>query len=710
LTITGTVDAGQGGNTITNIATAATGDQVDPTTVGDDLEEAVVVNEVLAPSLGLAKEVTEVVNHEDHFDVSFRFVFENNGNVDLTNLEIFDDIASEFGAAFIDINDVSVQNFVGTGTAPTVNAAWATDTTQSAITGGRANVGDRFELVFVVGIDVIAGGFSPLSNQATANGTGIDPDTGLVDATLAASDVSDNGSDPVGENGEASADGVFGNDPTPIEIADIAVAKSLVGSPVLNDQGYYVATFQAVVTNTGNVDLAQLSLVEDLSTQFGSAFLSASNLTITSGPGNSGSSVTVDSAGFDGSGSTEMLDTSVNNVLAYGDSFTIQFDVEIDPREVSGPLANQIQGNGLGVDANGDPIIGVDGNQLSAHDLSDSGTDPTGVNPDDPSDQGTLDDPTAFAPAAVPQGTISGVVFQDDNNDGVQDTGEVGISGVEVVLTGTDVYGNAVNVTVQTDANGVYTFNGLVAGTYAVAQVQPTGFEDGIDTGDPSFTVGNDIMSNIQLGFGQAFTGNTFAEVPLGGAINGATGNPPRLPGFIPANLPPVGNLVGNFLRAPGPIYSGIPINRNADPLSLDSGRAVTGGYAVSNGIYSAGVEVDCGCDVVDCGCSTAVDACGNAMISVPVEPIMEDGCECGPVYTEGEVPMGSIEGPVVDPVIQQTPEGFFEGATSEEAEAESTDEISEEIVERTDPSHMPAPSFLKRISSWIATSEGVDS
>ena len=38
LTLSGTVDVGQGGNTITNITTAANGDQVDPSTVGDDLE------------------------------------------------------------------------------------------------------------------------------------------------------------------------------------------------------------------------------------------------------------------------------------------------------------------------------------------------------------------------------------------------------------------------------------------------------------------------------------------------------------------------------------------------------------------------------------------------------------------------------------------------------------------------------------------------
>ena len=45
LTLEGTVDVGQGGNTITNITTAATGDQVDPSTAGDDLEESVVVND-----------------------------------------------------------------------------------------------------------------------------------------------------------------------------------------------------------------------------------------------------------------------------------------------------------------------------------------------------------------------------------------------------------------------------------------------------------------------------------------------------------------------------------------------------------------------------------------------------------------------------------------------------------------------------------------
>ena len=45
--MTGTIDAGEAGNTITNVTTAATGDQVDPSTVGDDLEESVDVEPVV---------------------------------------------------------------------------------------------------------------------------------------------------------------------------------------------------------------------------------------------------------------------------------------------------------------------------------------------------------------------------------------------------------------------------------------------------------------------------------------------------------------------------------------------------------------------------------------------------------------------------------------------------------------------------------------
>ncbi|SDE78107.1 OmpA family protein, partial [Ruegeria marina] len=47
LTLEGVVDAGQAGNTITNTTTAASGDQTDPGTAGDDLSESVTVGDVI---------------------------------------------------------------------------------------------------------------------------------------------------------------------------------------------------------------------------------------------------------------------------------------------------------------------------------------------------------------------------------------------------------------------------------------------------------------------------------------------------------------------------------------------------------------------------------------------------------------------------------------------------------------------------------------
>ena len=77
-------------------------------------------------------------------------------------------------------------------------------------------------------------------------------------------------------------------------------------------------------------------------------------------------------------------------------------------------------------------------------------------------------------------------MFNDTSGDGIQQAGEAGIAGVLITLSGTDVYGDPVLLTVLTDANGDYAFNGLNAGDYTITQTQPQGFTDGIDRGDAS--------------------------------------------------------------------------------------------------------------------------------------------------------------------------------------------------------------------------------
>ena len=93
LILEGTVAAGQGGNTISCTTTAAAGDQTDPSTVGDDLEEAVDVNAPTAPSADLVTLKTldsgdATPNEGDtvhyHVDVI------NNGSSTATNVSLTD--------------------------------------------------------------------------------------------------------------------------------------------------------------------------------------------------------------------------------------------------------------------------------------------------------------------------------------------------------------------------------------------------------------------------------------------------------------------------------------------------------------------------------------------------------------------------------------------------------------------------------------------
>ncbi|WP_436715213.1 SdrD B-like domain-containing protein [Roseiconus lacunae] len=80
------------------------------------------------------------------------------------------------------------------------------------------------------------------------------------------------------------------------------------------------------------------------------------------------------------------------------------------------------------------------------------------------------------------QSSISGVVYVDTNNNGVQDSGEAGISGVTITLTGTDVFNQPVSRVVTTNDDGEYLFSQLGAGTYDLTQTQPEDYVDGQET------------------------------------------------------------------------------------------------------------------------------------------------------------------------------------------------------------------------------------
>jgi uncharacterized repeat protein (TIGR01451 family) len=121
---------------------------------------------------------------------------------------------------------------------------------------------------------------------------------------------------------------------------------------------------------------------------------------------------------------------------------------------------------------------------------------------------------TSAAPPATT--SISGKVYGDANDNGVVDSGETGISGVTVKLTGTDSAGNAVNKTATTDANGDYAFTDLQpsdATGYTITETQPAN-SDGKTTA-PTGTA--NAAKPIAAGGSDAIIGVVFGATPLSG-------------------------------------------------------------------------------------------------------------------------------------------------------------------------------------------------
>ncbi len=135
---------------------------------------------------------------------------------------------------------------------------------------------------------------------------------------------------------------------------------------------------------------------------------------------------------------------------------------------------------------------GATGIQTNSVTVSSDANDPNGAN----------DTATAATTIDPKTSSIAGTVYLDANNNGIQDSGELGIAGVVLTLSGTDSLSNTVNATATTDANGDYLFANLAQGTYDVAETQPPGYRDGMETagtGATSVVVSDNLFSQLGL-------------------------------------------------------------------------------------------------------------------------------------------------------------------------------------------------------------------
>jgi len=399
---------------------------------GENDPTPVPINE--APVIGVAKAVAGAVTNNGNgtFTVNFDLRVENLGNVDLTTVQVTDNLLTTFPApvSIVSVSAVSASIFSGTG-AMTANGAYNGVGNTNLLTAASSNltVGAVGQITFSVTFDP-NGQAGPFNNQATASA--------LSPQGTTVTDLSDNGLDP-DPNGNGDPDEPGENDPTPIgvpEVPVIGVAKRVNGPIADNGNGTFTVNFVLVVENLGNVALSSVTVADDLSATF-PAPVSITNVTAPIASITTGSGAMNANAGYNGVGDTQLLLSSSS--LAVASTGQISFSVTFNPNGQAGPFNNQALASGM---SPGDVIV---------TDLSDDGADPDpdgDGNPDEPGEN----DPT---PVTVPNTSVSSIGIAKYAT-GLIDNGDSTYT-VTIVLT-VENLGNLAFQTVQVTDDLALTF------------------------------------------------------------------------------------------------------------------------------------------------------------------------------------------------------------------------------------------------------------
>lgn len=109
------------------------------------------------------------------------------------------------------------------------------------------------------------------------------------------------------------------------------------------------------------------------------------------------------------------------------------------------------------------------------------------------------------------QGTISGMIWEDKDYDGLMEDGEAGIRGISVALM--DTQGNVVRE-MQTIRSGEFAFEKLMPGEYEIAVALPEDFAFTADGGDSIAPYASG--SSVQISLGELAMGGSISDVRFG--------------------------------------------------------------------------------------------------------------------------------------------------------------------------------------------------
>ena len=253
--------------------------------------------------------------------------------------------------------------------------------------------------------------------------------------------------------------------------------------------------------------------------------------------------------------------------------------------------------------------------------------------------------PTA-SPTPTPTGKVKGVVYEDTNGNGIQDQGEPGIGGVDVIIT--DSLGESQTVT--TDDTGMYMAE-VPAGP-AVVDIDegtlPPGYKQTGGTDPTTLNVPPGGTATDSDGFQKP------TETPTASPTGSPTASPTQSP--TPAPTPkPTPSPTPKPTPSPPPKPTRSP---TASPTATPTGKVKGVVYEDTNGngIQDQGEPGIGGVDVVitdSLGESQTVttDDTGMYMAEVPAGPAVTD-------IDEGTLPPGYVQTGGTDPTTLNVPPG----------------------------------------------------
>ncbi len=450
------------------------------------------------PQIGVAKRVFSgpTANGDGTFSATFEMVIETLGDFPLWDVQVTDDLTTEFGTFVSDTPDapgeytvtslpeITAENPAG---APpnsdlTANAGFDGDSDQDLLvltSGNSVEVGATVTLRFSVRFFPSVGK-TVYENQALGEGDSREDSTTDGDTD----DDSDDGlnPDPDGDDNPNETDSGCAADPTgsnceddptiltlPTPDPQIGVAKT-VSAPSDNGDGTFTVTYTLLVENLGNVSLYDIRVGDDLTTDFGTnvepgtpdAAAEFTVGTVNVGSQTGGATVATANASFDGDGDIYLVEPTTGQIMPVGSTFSISFPLTFYPDGARAPFENQAR-------ATGDTSQDGDADEDTV-DLSDDGTDTDTNGNGDPGDPDE-DDPTPFD--LEPQIAIAKTVNTPvANGDGtytvtytllVENLGQYELFDVRITDDLTGPFGSNVMPAIPSTA-GEFTVGGVVIG------------------------------------------------------------------------------------------------------------------------------------------------------------------------------------------------------------------------------------------------------